>query len=477
MMKKAVRLAMQNVVAGLIAGVCSTGAFAAPVEEAKAVFVGHSLINYEMPHMLAQMATSQGLSLHKAVQVNNGTPLRVNWETCHSEDFQGRWPPQDFACDAIESVSGENAYDVLVVTDANNSIHSNHVWNHTQVYLEQFTELLLSKNPQGRSFLFTSWEGLYYHNGEWLDAVNAELAEYEEIAAEAEALSAERGRHANIQVIPVNLALKTLIHQIEQGQIAGLENRTDLFSDAVHMNATGNYFVAAVVYSAIYGQSPEGASTRMLDAWGNVLLDMPVEQARILQTLAWDVVAEYYGFEGSEPDESPAPLSDLSATPNPQNWGIDLNWTPPSVPLQYYKLSANGQVLTAVNGQADSFSLSWLAQRVEHQIHLAAYDFSHQLVAEAVVSSYAGDHQPPSVPQGLSLSQEGEYGLSLSWQASSDDNSVAKYLIFRNGQAYTHVIEPGFVDPWPPATVSYHIVAVDFHGNHSAPSETVSRAD
>ncbi|GAA0369949.1 hypothetical protein GCM10009092_37810 [Bowmanella denitrificans] len=442
---------------------------AAPLSQAKAVFVGHSLINYDMPHMLRQMARSQGLSLENAVQVNNGTPLKINWETCHQADFEGPWPPQYFACDEIENAASQ-PFDVLIATDANNSINSNHVWNQTQVYLEQFTELLLSHNVQARSFLFTSWEELHYHNGDWLDAIDAELAEYEQIATEAEALSAQRGRHAEIQVIPVNLALKRLIMDIEQGRVPGLTSRTDLFVDQVHMNGIGNYYVASVVYSAVFGQSPEGASARMDGHWGDVLVDLPAAQAQALQSLAWQVVSDYLQLGSDQPA-----ITNMHASANAQTWGIDLTWTPPAVPLQYYKLVLNGEVITALPGDAQSYELAWLEQRTEHQIRLQAYDFSHQLVAEAQISSYAGDYQAPTQPQGLSVSRSGEYGLSLSWQPASDDNAVALYKIYRNGQAYTHVAAPGFVDHWPPAGVNqYQIQAVDQHDNQSALSDVVS---
>lgn len=139
----------------------STNLYAQAPDNVKAAFVGHSLINYDMPHMLQQLvASADGLSLEKAVQVNNGAPLKYNWQTCHEADFSGQWPPQNFVCDEFETNSGAAAYNALIATDANNSIHSNHVWNQTQVYLEEFTELMLSQQPEARSFLYTSWEGL-----------------------------------------------------------------------------------------------------------------------------------------------------------------------------------------------------------------------------------------------------------------------------------------------------------------------------
>ncbi len=46
-------------------------------DSASVVFVGHSLINNDMPEYLGTIASSKGLSYAKAVQVIIGSPLRV----------------------------------------------------------------------------------------------------------------------------------------------------------------------------------------------------------------------------------------------------------------------------------------------------------------------------------------------------------------------------------------------------------------
>lgn len=307
----------------LVAGLCLSGsvvASPAPVDDVKAMFVGHSLINYTMPDMVKQLAESgQGLTMDKSVQVLNGSPLRYNWEMCREADFAGEWPPQEFACDAIEAAAATAPFDTLVVTDANNPISGHHIYNQTQVYLEQFTELLKTTNETARSFLYTSWEGLDYHQGEWLDAIDAELAEYEQIAIEAEQLSAERGRNAQIEVIPANLALKMLIIKIENGELPGLSSRSDIFTDDVHMNDLGNYFIANVVFAAIYNRSPEGLTNLMLDPWGNTQIEVDTVLAGQLQQVAWTVIRDYKGLQeqpGGDTDAGGDTGTDDSGTDN-----------------------------------------------------------------------------------------------------------------------------------------------------------------
>lgn len=300
----------------LVTGMCiaSSAMAGEPVDNVKAMFVGHSLINYTMPQMVKQLAESgNGLSMENAVQVMNGSPLRYNWENCREANFTGEWAPQSFACDTIEAAV--TPFDTLIVTDANNPISGHHIYNQTQVYLENFTELLKSTNDSGRSFLYTSWEGLTYHQGEWLDQIAPELAEYEQIADEAEALSAERGRNAEIEVIPANLAIKELIIKIENGEINGLNARTDIFIDDVHMNDLGNYYIANVVFSAIYNRSPEGLTHLMMNQWGGVQIDVDPALATQLQQLAWTVISDYKAAQQLPGDENAAPNADIT-TPN-----------------------------------------------------------------------------------------------------------------------------------------------------------------
>ena len=298
----------------VLGGLClssSLMAAPAPINDSKAVFVGHSLINEQMPGMVEQLVNSgQGLTMEKAIQVMNGAPLRHNWEYCTEASFTGEWPPSAFACDAINAGTATGGtYDTLVVTEANNPIRGQHFYNETQKYLENFADLLVSKNPNGRTFLYTSWEGIYYHEGEWTDEIAGELAEYEQIVAEAKRISIDKGVNASIEIIPSSLALKELIIKVENGEIPGLTNREDLFHDSVHLEPIGNYFMANVVFSAIYNQSPEGLSGTMMDQWGGQALALDAAVAAQLQQLAWQVVSDYRAAQELPEAQNGAPNS------------------------------------------------------------------------------------------------------------------------------------------------------------------------
>lgn len=281
---------------------------AAPRATANTVFIGHSLINHDMPRMVGAMAASRsGMRLTSAVQVLNGMPLAGNWDRCRRANFREQWPPKDFACDAIEQGSANGAYDTLIATDANNSIESNRIYNNTDVNLERFMELLLSRNPAGRTFMYTTWESWGFHSGPWVDAIESELAQYETIARGAEQISAGKGRNGRVEVLPVNLALKQLILAIGRGEVPGIGRREDIFGDDVHMNSLGDYFVASVVFAAIYNQSAEGTTNTVSAEFGGVLVQVPPATATALHRIAWQTVVDYRARTGAPQARPRAP--------------------------------------------------------------------------------------------------------------------------------------------------------------------------
>lgn len=293
-------------------GVVTAAAQPAPVNAADVVFVGHSLLNYEMAQIVSELAASKGLRYTRATQSLPGHSLGHNWLRCREATYDGEFYPESFACDALDAGSVNGPYNVLIATDANNPIELGRILNEPHKYLELFMELMLSHNPAARTFMYTSWEELEYpgHDEDWTVEVISELASYELIAADAEELSRQRGRNGQVSVLPANLALRRLILAIEAGSVPGLTIRTDIFADAVHMNGIGNYFVACVLYSAIFNQSPEGAMTAPRNQYGAIMADVPTAMAVQLQRIAWQTVSDYYG-NVAEPAR-PAPPTSLT---------------------------------------------------------------------------------------------------------------------------------------------------------------------
>jgi hypothetical protein len=296
----------------------------AALNSARVVYVGHSLINYDIPEMVKTMAEARGLVHRRAAQINNGTGIRANWDGCHKSLFVGQWPPLEFACDSIEAGTDLGPYDTLIITQGNNPIinpSNPSSLGTTPDDFERFLNLFLTHNPSGRAFYFTQWEGLdsQWHNGqEWTDSIAREMTLFEQITDRIEQISRDaHGRNVDVNIIPTNYALRDLVIAVESGRIPGMSNRRELFGDDVHPTNLANYYLACVVFASVYQQSPVGVAGRMKDRWSGIIIDVPSDMALRLQILAWQVVTSYRGWSsGSSPSPSPRPKAPSSVTVN-----------------------------------------------------------------------------------------------------------------------------------------------------------------
>jgi fibronectin type 3 domain-containing protein len=100
------------------------------------------------------------------------------------------------------------------------------------------------------------------------------------------------------------------------------------------------------------------------------------------------------------------------------------------------------------------------------------FAFDNQLV------STAADVTPPTTPTGLAASAIGSNRVNLTWNASTDNNQVAGYTLYRNGNAIATVGPNtlGYADTSlsPNTSYSYTIDAFDSASNRSARSSAVS---
>ncbi|QTD51163.1 PKD domain-containing protein [Sulfidibacter corallicola] len=253
-----------------------------PINDASPLFIGHSLINHDMPQMFGQIAADAGVAEKHATQVNNGAPLKYNWTYRHEADWTFPYPPVHFAGDILPS--GE--WDVLVMTEGI-PLETNITWNETPVYAGLFTDLARQYNAGTRSYIYETWHSRDEAN--WLDRITTDLALWEGIIDD---VNATRGEHAMF-LIPAGQALRQLVLRVESGQVPGLNNRAQLFVDDIHLNDMGNYFVACVMFATIYRQSPQGLRYQTTNQWGGSYDAPTAAQAAIMQEIAWDVVRNY----------------------------------------------------------------------------------------------------------------------------------------------------------------------------------------
>ena len=95
----------------------------------------------------------------------------------------------------------------------------------------------------------------------------------------------EIGRELDMMVVPVGLAFDDALKTI-----AGLRLH---HADRIHPSLEGTYLAACVFYATLFDARPDGLTSRIDDAAGESLVDLPVAQALILQKIAWDSVVNY----------------------------------------------------------------------------------------------------------------------------------------------------------------------------------------
>ena len=97
-------------------------------------------------------------------------------------------------------------------------------------------------------------------------------------------------------------------------------------------------------------------------------------------------------------------------------------------------------------------------------------------LAAVEVTPAVTDTQPPTTPTGLAAGTVTSSQIPLSWTASSDDQGVAGYRVFRGGAQIGEVAGTSYTDATvaPSTTYSYTVRAYDASGNVSPASEPLT---
>jgi hypothetical protein len=254
------------------------------------LFVGHSLVSPTLPLLFEQVVRRSGTPISVDYQVINGSPLSWNWDySATAEGVDGR------------AAMATGDFDVLVVTEGV-PIRLALEWNDAKGAALRWHRLAIDSNPEARTFLYESWHDLRSDPDDnlrddasdltpWRQRLDADLALWESIVDSVNAASPADA--PKMQLVPAGQGMARLYDAIAAGTVPGLSSIRDIFSDDIHPNTSGFYFVAMVHYAAIYGRSPVGVPHRLVDAWGTPYEtpDRPI--ATRMQEIAWETVRDY----------------------------------------------------------------------------------------------------------------------------------------------------------------------------------------
>lgn len=255
----------------------------APDSALRVYHIGHSLVNRDMPAMLAQLA---GDGHGYESQLGWGTTLKSHWGDEPVNGFEQENAHPRYR-DAREAVSSGD-YDAIVLTEMVEIRDALRYFDSGR-YLAQFTEAAKAARPDTRVYLYETWHPLDDPEG-WLERLDADLPIHWEAGILRPALY-NLPEGTRIHLIPAGQAMAALVREIEdRGGVGNVRDRNDLFSDQIHLNDMGNYFVALVHYAVLYGSSPEGLPHQLLRADGTPATAPDPETARLMQDVAWRVV-------------------------------------------------------------------------------------------------------------------------------------------------------------------------------------------
>lgn len=382
--------------------------YAQSVDDRNVFFIGHSLVNFDMPEMFDEIANSLNKNNAYDLQVGIGAPLIWNYD--HPEEAQG--------ASAFDELPTGN-YNTLVMTEAVPLL--NHLdWNDTYTYATNFHNLGAAVNNNMQTYIYETWHCIHSGTPEgcdwddnghipWRNRLTQDLPLWEGIADAIDNRSPHGAPPALI--VPAGQGLAAVYDNITNGTLPGLTDIEDLFGDYIHMNDLGNYFIALVQYATIYQESPVGATADIQGPWGHSY-NIPYENTALitrLQEIAWEVVSTY-------------PRSGVNSGVNPP--------FPPSVTADC-KLRI-GTNLSGVTDFATELPFVNLMRNAREWYTTNADDFNAPFNSEmAAHLSYREDGYPTHAPQNI-LESEFPQVVKTIWGYTSGW-PIGEYTVLYDG--------------------------------------------
>jgi hypothetical protein len=270
---------------------------AAPKKPMTVFHLGHSLVNRDMPAMLAQLAP-QGHAYDS--QLGWGTTLQAHWGDAPINGFEAENAHPRFR-PALEAVQSGD-YDAIVLTEMV-EIRASIRYYDSPVYLARWASEAVKARPDVRLYLYETWHQLDDPEG-WLERIDLDHERYWLSRVLGPAL-ANVPDGTQIFLLPAGPVLAAFVRAVEaKGGVGNVRDRTDLFAraedgtlDVIHLNDLGNYLVALTHYAVLYQQNTVGLPHVLTRADGSPTIAPKPEVARLMQDVT-DSVVRNLGLSG-----------------------------------------------------------------------------------------------------------------------------------------------------------------------------------
>ncbi|MCK6550885.1 hypothetical protein L6R52_33920 [Myxococcota bacterium] len=280
---------------------------------ARPYFIGHSLVNHDMPAMVQDIARGLGMDHVYDVQVKNGTVLRVAWDEVNppgegrAADGEDGRPNTGLRLPGVaRNALPTGQFDVVVMTELG-PIDNHVTWNCTAAYALEFYNLAVRANPETQVYYYETWgfhtdadyQGFIARSREVIyeyviDGVNNPSVPPRRPAGNGNcphpSPPATREPGKPMLMIPAGRGMALLDAAIQAGTVPGITSRSQLFRDQIHLTDLGNYFVALVQYATIYGRDPAGATNAPIGEYQRPFQEVAPATAARLAEIAWEAV-------------------------------------------------------------------------------------------------------------------------------------------------------------------------------------------
>ncbi|MCC6000237.1 MAG: hypothetical protein JJU19_05150 [Pararhodobacter sp.] len=268
----------------------------APESGMRVFHLGHSLVNRDMPAMLAQLAHAAGLPEHDYnLQLGWGATLRAHYEPeVEVPGFASENDTPRFRSVHEAVASGE--YDAVVLTEMV-ELRDAIRWHDGPVYLQRWVQAIRAVRPDTRVFLYESWHARQ-DTESWLARLDNDPAELWQGRLLAQIWGDRRA--GSVHVIPAGRVLAAFTRALaDVGGLPGMADETALFArlpdgslDEVHMNDMGNYLVALTHFAVLYQRPPLGLPHALTRADGTPADPPAPDVAELMQRIVWDTVSQ-----------------------------------------------------------------------------------------------------------------------------------------------------------------------------------------
>ena len=262
-----------------------------PDADVASFWLGHSLIGHDIPFLVGEIAASLGKSYTRQYQITNGAPLKCNWQNCGT--LQG--------VNARDYLPGSNI-NTFVMTEA--VPLQNHLdWSQTYEYAQLYYELAQQSQTGAEVYLYETWHCITSGTDiecpwdgnthiPWRERLTQDLSKWQGIIAAVK----QNHPNARLQLVPAGQAMAAMHDAIANGEIPGFSSIDQLFSDDIHLNDLGAYYISLVHFATLYRQSPQRAVHQNIynpERWYTYQAPT-LAQAQKMQALAWQVVSAFY---------------------------------------------------------------------------------------------------------------------------------------------------------------------------------------